>query len=59
MFLGLDVRDHGLYLDVRVDLAKSPARGLGLGQRRSGVVLVEEQLPLQVRQLDEVAVDDP
>ena len=55
----VDVGDDRLDRHRRVDLPELPRGGLGLGQVGGDVVLVEEDLPLEVVGLDEVAVDDP
>ena len=50
-----DVRMDG---DARVEAGDVAARGFGFGQSFARVGLVEEDLALQVRGLDEVAVDE-
>ena len=55
----VDVGNDGLDGDGGVDPGQLAAGGLGLGQVVGDVLLVEQRLPLQVVQLDEVAVDDP
>ena len=52
------VGDERADLDLRVDSRDGPCRGDGLRRPGSGVGLVEQQLPLEIAQLDEVAVDD-
>ncbi len=42
----------------RIDRAKLALRGNGLGQNIEGVGFIEEGLTLQVRGLDEIAIDD-
>ena len=49
----------GSICDRAVDRPELPRGGLGLGQVVGDVFLVEQDLPLQVVGLDEVAVDDP
>ena len=55
----VEVGDDRLDLDRAVDQPQLPRGGLGLGQVVADVLLVEEDLPLEVVGLDEVAVDDP
>ena len=51
------VSDGGVDRDLGVDGGDLAAGGLGLGQRGQGVGFIEQDLALQVRGLDEVAVD--
>jgi hypothetical protein len=55
----VDVGDDRLDLDRAVDPAELARGGLGLGEVVGDVLLVEEDLPLEVVRLDEVAVDEP
>ena len=53
------VDDDGLHGDVRVDAGEASRRRDGLREALADVRLLEERLPLEVRELDDVAVDDP
>jgi len=53
-----EVGDHALHGHIGVDGMQPAFGGDGFGQRVAGVGLVEQRLALQVRGLDEVAVND-
>ena len=55
----IDVGHDRLDLDLRIDPPQFVGSGDGFGQIGGDVVLVEEHLPLQVGDFDEIAVDDP
>ncbi len=55
----IDVRHDRFDDDRAVDASELFGSGDGLGQTRLDVGLVEEHLPLQIAQLDEITVDDP
>ena len=58
-FFGAHVDDDGLHGDVRVYAGEAAGRRDGLREPLADVRLLEEGLPLEVRELDDVAVDDP
>jgi len=53
-----EVGDVGVDADAGVDAGEVAAGGFGLGKRGAGVVFIEEHLTLEVRGLDEIAVDE-
>src|SRR5690606_32662495 len=55
---GREVRGVGLDLDRAVDRFQSRHGGLGFGNAGVGVGFGVERLPLEVRRLDDVAVDE-
>lgn len=54
----IDVGDVRFDLDLRVDLPEMVCRGDRFRQPVLGVVLSEHRLPLQIRRLDEIAIDN-
>jgi hypothetical protein len=54
----IDVIDDRLDSHLAVDSAELSGGGLGLGQVRADVVLIEEHLSMEVMGLNEVSVDD-
>ena len=54
----VDVVDYGGDGDLGVDFAQPAPRRFGLGQSLRGIPFVEQDLPLQIRDFNEVTVDD-
>jgi len=56
---GREIGDDSFHADAGVDGAQATLGGDGFRQRIARVRFLKESLPLQIRRLDKIAVDDP
>src|SRR4051812_43505807 len=56
--VGREIRNNRIYHAIPIDERQVVGRSYGLRQRLCDVRLVEEPLPLQIAQLDVIAIDD-
>ena len=54
----MQIADNGANFDGRVDLPQSSFRSDRLGQIRACILFIKQHLPLQIAQLDNIAIDD-
>jgi hypothetical protein len=55
---GVNISDHPFDGDARIDGLQLALRGNGFGENLAGISLIKENLTLQIRGLDEIAIDD-